>query len=150
MKRIILLGLLALGLSAAAFAHGEGESSDKRPIRERMIQKKRSFLIKELALTQAEVDALMPILEELDLKRFQIWKECEPVRRRIHANDNSLTEGELHRYFEKHLDAHVREAELERTYYTRCKGALPIAKLVLLEEANRKFAREFFGRERRR
>jgi len=47
------------------------------------------------------------------------------------------------------LDFHVREAELERTYYLRCRSTLPADKLVRLPMVCKDFARRFFERHRR-
>ncbi len=148
MKRIILTGLLSLTMLTGAYASAQDGPAGKGPSREQVIQQKRAFLTRELELSEQEINALMPILEELDVKRFQLWKESESTRRRIQSKDASLTESDLRRYFEQQLEGKVREAELERTYYTRCKDALPISKLVHLERTNRKFAREFFGKDR--
>lgn len=147
----ILLGLMTLG-SVYGYAQQGPERErgrGKRPSREEITQQKRAYLVRELSLTDKEADGLMPILEELDTQRFRMWKGIESTRHRIHAKDSSLTDEELRKYFEQELDNKVKEAELERTYFKRCRDILPLNKLVRLERANRHFAQEFFRRAKR-
>lgn len=105
--------------------------------------------MRELSLTAGEVDALMPILNELDDKRFALWRTTEPLGRRVRQGDKTLTDAELNTFFEQMLDFHVREAELERSYYPRCRKLLPADKLVRLPMVCKDFARRFFERHKR-
>lgn len=111
---------------------------------------RRTFLVNELQLTDEEVVALMPILSELDEQKYTLWKEGKEIRRRIRERDDNLTEEELRAYFERNLDNKVREAELERIYYKRCSGVLPISKLVRLEYLNKRFVRAYFADKHKR
>ena len=59
----------------------------------------------------------------------------------LRQGDKTLTEAELNTHLEQMLDFHVREAELERTYYLRCRSTLPADKLVRLPMVCKDFAR---------
>ena len=72
----------------------------------------------------------------------------EVLGRRVRQGDKTLTEAELNTFLEQMLDFHVREAELERTYYLRCRSTLPADKLVRLPMVCKDFARRFFERHR--
>ena len=162
MKRIlyILCSILLLtgGLSAQAhnilLTGGLSAQAKKKPdpgkdMREKVRAEKRAYLMRELSLTAGEVDALMPVLNELDDKRFALWRSTETLGRRVRQGDKTLTEAELNTYLEQMLDFHVREAELERTYYLRCRSSLPADKLVRLPMVCKDFARRFFERHKR-
>lgn len=140
---ILLMG----GLSAQA--QKKDADQGKAALRDKVRAEKRTFLMRELSLTAGEVDALMPILNELDDKRFALWRTTEALGRRVRQGDKTLTEAELNTFFEQMLDFHVREAELERSYYPRCRKLLPADKLVRLPFVCKDFARRFFERHKR-
>ena len=150
MKRILYILcsilLLAGGLSAQAKKKPADPGKD---MREKVRAEKRAYLMRELSLTAGEVDALMPVLNELDDKRFALWRTTEALGRRVRQGDKTLTDAELNTFFEQMLDFHVREAELERSYYPRCRKLLPADKLVRLPMVCKDFARRFFERHKR-
>ena len=121
----------------------------KNAMRDKVRQEKRAFLIKELSLSTTEIDGLMPILNELDDKRFALWMGSKDLANRFHRKDKTLTAEELNSLFEQTLDFHVKEAELERTYYLRCRSVLSGEKLVRLPFVCKDFARRFFARHKR-
>ena len=121
----------------------------KSAMRDKVRQEKRAFLIKELSLSTTEIDGLMPILNELDDKRFALWMGSKNLANRFHRKDKTLTAEELNSLFEQTLDFHVKEAELERTYYLRCRSVLSGEKLVRLPFVCKDFARRFFARHKR-
>lgn len=153
MKRLksylILVVLCAATTLQAESNIQRGEKSANQPSREQIQQEKRKHLVKVLELTEKEADELMPILNELDEQRFKLWQSVGDVRHRIHQKEAKLSDAEYETFFTKVMDNRVREAELERTYYKKCKAVLPIRKLVGLERANREFARQFFHKRRR-
>ena len=75
-------------------------------MREKVRAEKRAFLMRELSLTAGEVDALMPVLNELDDKRFALWRSTETLGRRVRQGDKTLTEAELNTHLEQMLDFH--------------------------------------------
>ena len=116
---------------------------------EKVRAEKRAFLMRELALTAGEVDALMPVLNELDDKRFALWRSTETLGRRVRQGDKTLTEAELNTYLEQMLDFHVREAELSAPITCAVALRSPADKLVRLPMVCKDFARRFFERHKR-
>ena len=57
----------------------------------------------------------MSILNELDEKRFQLWREGEALGGRVRKSDKTLTDEELNTFLEQSLSARIKEAELEKT-----------------------------------
>ena len=144
-----LYALIALlGAQVLAFAApSERKQCPARPSKELIQKEKKAFLTKELSLTAKEADDLMLIINELDGKRFALWKSCYSMRRRMQSSGGGITDAEYEKYFNQVMDNRVQEAELERTYYTKCKEVIPMHKLVKLERANRAFARQFMQRQ---
>ena len=127
--------LLALLLLVAPTA--EAQKDKKAPahptpsMRERVRSEKRAYLIQRLSLTAKEADDITPILDELDEKRFQLWREGMALGHRVRQGDKTLT-----------------EAELEKTYYLRCRPYLTAQKMVQLPMVCKEFARRFFERHK--
>lgn len=151
-QRTALLSLLTLTLW---FSPLEAQQP-KRPAKpnhesfhQQIRSAKRKYLIKELSLTEKEAKDIMPILDELDTKRYQLWREGAPLGKRIRQGDKSLTDAELEKHLDYTLNVSVQEAELERTYYNKCRGLLPLPKLVRLPFACKDFARDFFSKLRK-
>ena len=53
-------------------------------------------------------------------------------------------------FYDKTLDFHVKEAELERTYYLRAKTILSGDRLVRLPWVCKEFARRYFDQHRQK
>ena len=131
--------LFALLLLVAPTA--EAQKDKKAPahptpsMRERVRTEKRAYLIQRLSLTAKEADDITPILDELDEKRFQLWRE-------------GMALAELSSFLESSLSARIKEAELEKTYYLRCRPYLTAQKMVQLPMVCKEFARRFFERHK--
>lgn len=146
LRRYALIALLGTQVLAFA-APSEYKQRSVRPSKELIQKEKKAFLTKELKLTAKEADDLMLIINELDGKRFDLWKSIHSMHRRIQRGGDGITDAEYEKYFNQIMDNRVQEAELERTYYTKCKEVIPMHKLVKLERANRAFARQFMQRQ---
>lgn len=133
-------------VSSAVQQTAEAKQPNMQQIKERVRAEKRAFLIKKLELTEQEANAIMPLLNELDDKRFLLWNSSHAMWRRIKRGDKSLTDKELRAHADLMLNNQVKEAELERTYYKKCASLLPAAKYVRLSGACKDFARQFFER----
>lgn len=110
MKRILYILCSILLLTGGLSAQAQKKPADHgKDMREKVRAEKRAFLMRELSLTAGEVDALMPVLNELDDKRFALWRSTETLGRRVRQGDKTLTEAELNTYLEQMLDFHVRK-----------------------------------------
>jgi len=68
----------------------------------------------------------------------------EALGGRVRKSDKTLTDEELNTFLEQSLSARIKEAELEKTYYLRCRTVLSVQKAVRLPHVCRAFARRFF------
>lgn len=149
MKKSLYIALtffFVLSSSLANDLHFEVFRSQKT--RKEMMQLKRDFFVKELNLTEKEANDLMPVMQELDEKRFELWRSTAEMHKRIRNNDPSITEAEMGRYMEKVADNKIKEAELEKEFIKKCKEILPMEKAVRLPHVNRKFAGEYMKKRR--
>ncbi len=137
---IAILGVILLSMTSL-FSQRGGREHLSHLTKEQIQEKKKVFLTEQLQLSHKEADALMDILNDLDEQRFKLWQSTSDTRNKIKSGE-TLSDDEYSKYFEMVLNNRVREKELERTYYNKCKTVLPMSKLVKLERANRDFVRK--------
>ena len=107
--------LLLVAPTAQAQKDKKAPAHPTPSMRERVRSEKRAYLIQRLSLTAKEADDITPILDELDEKRFQLWREGMALGQRVRQGDKTLTEAELYTFLESSLSARIKEAELEKT-----------------------------------
>lgn len=146
LRVLALILLLMSSVVVEAQQRRQGGERPQMPSREQIKAEKRAYIARELQLSDKEADKLMVIINELDDQRFALWKSVEPTRHKMRRGDTLTTE-EYTQHFDKTLSNRVKEAELERTYYSRCKAIIPMDKLVNLERVHREFARNFFRKK---
>lgn len=143
LRALALVVALVSSVAVGAQQRRQGGERPHMPSREQIKTQKRAYMARELQLSDKEVDKLMVIINELDDQRFALWRSVEPTRHKLRRGDTLSTE-EYAQHFDKTMNNRVREAELERDYYGRCKSILSMDKLIKLERINREFARSFF------
>ncbi|MDY5858770.1 MAG: hypothetical protein SPK09_06060 [Porphyromonas sp.] len=147
-RALALVVALLSGVVLGAQTRRQAGERSAMPSKEQIRAEKRAYIARELQLSAKEADQLMVVINELDEQRFALWKNTEPTRRKL-QNGDTLTRGEYEQHFEATMNNRVREAELERTYYNRCRAILPIDKLIKLERAHHDFVRSFFRKKGR-
>lgn len=143
----LIMGLLGITGMVAQGRRGSGERNGM-PAKEQIQAEKKAYLAKELQLTDKEAEGLMAIVNELDEQRFKLWQSAEQTRKRIRRGE-VLSEEEYQQHFDQVMNNRVREAELERIYYGKCKSIIPISKLVRIERVHREFTKHYFQKKSR-
>lgn len=139
---ITLMGALwlsTLSLAQAPQGRGKNKERGKRPAIEQIRAEKHSYLVKELELSEEEAKALMPLVNELDKARFEIWQTERELRQKVKQNNAQLSDKEIRAYLDLQSDNRVKIAEIERSYYKRIAEVLSPQKLLRLEQAHRRF-----------
>lgn len=88
MKRIfsltIILAALLPTLSQAAMppysVATKFQESEQQGRKREFMNQRNAFFILELELTQEETDAFLPLYNELDTKRYELWKDVRQKR----------------------------------------------------------------------
>ena len=150
MKRIfsltIILAALLPTLSQAAMppysVATKFQESEQQGRKREFMNQRNAFFILELELTQEETDAFLPLYNELDTKRYELWKDVRQ-KRALMERKAELTDADMELIINKSLDNKIAEARLEKEYYYKFKRVLPMRKVMALIVAERKFARLF-------
>ncbi|WP_018965687.1 MULTISPECIES: hypothetical protein [Porphyromonas] len=142
---IILAAMLPTLLQAAMPPYSlatKYQECEQQGRKKEFMNQRNSFFILELELTREEADAFLPLYNELDTKRYDLWKDVRQ-KRALMERKPELTDSDMELIINKSLDNKIAEARLEKEYYYKFKRVLPMRKVMALRAAERKFARLF-------
>jgi len=131
-KLVFISFLLTFGLLC-----GYAQEPKKFDVKE-FKQEKREFIIKEVGLSNEEAARFFPLSEELMDKKYELNRAIRIEGRALKAKQNA-TAAEYDVLMNKILDMHIREAELEKEYYSKFKEVLSPEKLYKYHRAEKKF-----------
>jgi hypothetical protein len=140
MNKIIIITFEALFVlsSFGAFAQDRSEAFDKGSF----LSKRKAFITSELGLTPREVEQFIPLMEELQQKKFEAGQKCRKFSKELKQKSNP-TDGDYLNTIDECLAAGLKEAELEKEYCEKFKKILSPEKLYKYKDVEFRFAREF-------
>ncbi|MDR2809833.1 MAG: hypothetical protein LBB84_04655 [Tannerellaceae bacterium] len=110
--------------------------------RESFLVQRRVFITTELALTPQEADLFIPLLDELQQRKYEAGHKCRELSKEMKQKKNPNDVDYLNT-IDECLEVGIKEAELEKEYYEKFKKILLPEKLYRYKEVEYKFAREF-------
>ncbi len=141
--RTLLFFLFGGVLLAVSAFNGMAQDPFKgRPSRERMFTNQLNFIVKDLTLTPAQMQAVTSALKKVEDSKFELWKEVFSQHQII--KEGKATEEQISRLLEAELEARVKDAMLERDFYISLKNELTPSQLWHIREAHRTFAKQMF------
>jgi hypothetical protein len=141
-KNIIIFATLMIASFFEIHAQERTDAFD----RETFFLKRKIFFTSELNLTPREVDEFIPVLEELQKKKFEAGQRCRKLTRDIkHKTDPR--DSDYLEVIDECLKMGLKEAELEKEYYEKFKKVLSPEKLYRYKEVEFKFVREFLEKD---
>jgi hypothetical protein len=123
----------------------EGYAQDKRGVpfdKEMFLVRRNAFITAELSLTSQEAGSFLPLLEELQEKKYEAGHKCRKLSKEIKQKKNPSNADYLNT-IDECLGVGIKEAELEKEYYEKFKKVLSPEKLYKYKEVEYRFAREF-------
>ena len=129
------------------------QSSEQRQFdRKAFDDRRNAFIIKDVGLTSNEAALFIPLYEEFQRKKFEAGQRCREYTRRI-GGKRDASEKEYAEMIDECIDTKLKEAQIEKEYYTQFKKILSPEKIYKFNRSEYKFAREFvsgrgFERER--
>jgi len=92
-----------------------------------------AYFTKELNLTDVEVKAFIPLLDEFMSKKYSINKDYRKQIKDIRRKTTKVTDAEYTSSTDAFLDAKIKEAELQKEYYKKFMKILPAEKVYKLQ-----------------
>jgi hypothetical protein len=136
---VVIFGALLMLSLEGVYAQ---DRADGHFNREAFLIERRAFIITELALTPQEADLFVPLLDELQQKKYDAGYKCRKLSREIKQKKNP-NDADYLNTIDECLEVGIKEAKLEKEYYEKFKKILPPEKLYKYKEVEYRFAREF-------
>ncbi len=146
MSKLFLVTFVAISVVLSTTVVAQ-ENKPERPFdREAFIAKRNAFITSEMGLTPEEAATFIPLCNELRQKKFEVGNDCRKLSRELDKRKN-ITDAEYLKVIDECLEVGVKEAELEKEYFSQFKKILPPAKLYKYRGAEYKFARYYMRNE---
>jgi Spy/CpxP family protein refolding chaperone len=128
---LILLALVTFGISLSAQPRER-----KGEIFEKVKSEKIAYLTDKLDLTEEEAQKFWPIYNQYEKEKMEIAKAMMTSKMR---RPKEMTDAEASKFLDSIVDFHEKEAQIEKKYIAKFKGALPVKKVAGLLIAERDF-----------
>lgn len=96
------------------------------------------FFIKELNLTAEEQKGFVPLLHDYFHDRYVLSKEVRDAGRQLRRN-KARTDKDCQKVIDMVVDTKIKEANLQKEYYTKFRKVLPAEKVLRYHAAEMKF-----------
>lgn len=146
MNKIFLITFAAIIAFFSLEISAQENKADRQFDKEAFQAKRNAFISVEMDLTPEEAAAFIPLCDELRQKKFEVGADCRRLSREVRRR-KELSDADYLRVIDECVEVEVREAELEKEYYSQFKKILPPEKLYKYREAEFKFARHFMRGE---
>ncbi|MDR1918171.1 MAG: hypothetical protein LBQ65_00815 [Tannerellaceae bacterium] len=104
--------------------------------------RRNAFITAELALTPQETELFIPLLEELQQKKYEAGHKCRKLSKEMKQKKNP-NDADYLNTIDECLGVSIKEAALEKEYYEKFKKILSPEKLYKYKDVEYRFAREF-------
>ncbi|MDE6556452.1 MAG: hypothetical protein K2K55_05755 [Duncaniella sp.] len=141
MRKIVIVLLLSLISSFAAFAQGQPSKQDRESWLKEMQQYKVDFIAKKLSLSDEEKTKFAAIYNKMDKELRAVQDETMKMERQVRKKGDKATNLELEKAAEAQFELKGKEHAIEMKYYPKFKSVLSPTQLFKLKEAERKFMR---------
>lgn len=142
MKRVTIFTLLMLLLSVMPAAADKKQPTPRQQWFKELSQYKRSFMTKELCLTEQQQQKFFPLYEEMEKKIMKANEETRALEHKIDHSKEKVTDLEYEKAAEAQFEVKGREAAIEASYLPKFKQVLTPKQLYKLKHAEKKFTRE--------
>ncbi|MBD5370595.1 MAG: hypothetical protein HDR80_05520 [Bacteroides sp.] len=140
MKKLLLMLMLAIATTMAAFAHpapdGKGGAKEMfHKIREYKIK----FLAQEMELKNDQKERFAKLYAEMSAERMKIWSPVRALEKKV---GKDASEEEYAKVSKAISDARVRDAALDQEYDRKFAEFLTQKQIFKMKEASEKFKRK--------
>lgn len=142
-KNLVSGFMIVIGLSAcpALLLAQQG----KGPDRGRMESYRVAYFTRMLELTPEEAEVFWPLFNSYGQERRALQDSLEATGRL-----QLMSDGDVERSIDQSLDIEQSMLDLKRSYLERLQGVLPIRKVAMLNQVERRFKEELLSRLRER
>lgn len=142
MKRFFLLAFISI-FTISAFAQRQRASF------EQFQQMKLDFIVKEMGLTQAEINKFAPIYKELSAEKSALYRKYRAsngAARRAMREGKELADTTMQRISREEAQLQIEDAKIEQEYQQKFEAVLTPQQIFDWREAEKKFRTEVMRR----
>lgn len=121
---------------------GDGGRRDRTEWFKEMSRYKAGYLADALKLTDEQKTKFVPVYEEFQNATLALTRDLRKAERELRRKGKDATDEELSRIAEQESDMKVKQAQLEREYFTKFQTILTPRQLFDMSQAERKFTRQ--------
>lgn len=152
-KQALSLWVVATWLMSSAFAQApEKDFEDRRPpgkeVQQKMKELHEAFVSDRLDLTEKEKKAFIPIFRQMKEEEKAMMEKMRTEIKALRKKEKkgTLAETEANKLLDKILERKEQKIAVHKKYLNKMRAVLPAAKLVKLEQADRRFRGEVMSR----
>ena len=150
-RKILLLILLCVTFSFTIVAQ-RNNNDDRKARFEKFQQERIASISKVMNLTEEEAKLFWSLNNELQMKKFEANRELREEMAKLYKaerENKKLSEAEYKKIIKLSLEVKLKEAELEKEYYTKFLQVVSAEKLLLYQKAEQDFGRQVMERRGR-
>lgn len=146
MRKYLFLTFAAVSVLLLTDVQAQDKKDDKAFKREAFIAKRNAYITAETGLTPEEAAKFIPLFNEFKEKMFEAGRGCRRYSKQVHKMKNP-TETDYTKVVDECVGVRMKEAQIEKEYYSKFKEILSPEKLYKFRCAEANFARSFMRGE---
>lgn len=140
-KIFFLIFALVVNLTAVLGQNAHGPRPRMQEDDQSFWAKRNAYITAEMGLTPEEAATFIPLSEELQKKKFELWKSYKrELRQAAHSKPEDVSEAEYKRLIDENFELKTQEIKLEKDYYKKFEKILSPEKLFKYQRAEVRFA----------
>lgn len=142
-KKLVMFVCLAF-LTMGAFAQ-QNNDERRREGFERFKKEREAFIKEELKLSDVEAKAFLPLVDQLQMAKFQANEELRTELRKLwqaRRDGKAVADADYKKIVELSAQVKIKEAELEAEYIEKFLKVVSAEKIYLYQRAEQEFARK--------
>ena len=108
--------------------------------------KRNAYITAEVGLTPEEAAEFIPLSDEFRDKKMEVGREARKLERSLGEHP---TEADYRKVLDANVDVRIKEAELEKEYYSKFLKVISAEKLYKYKKAEVRFTRDYMRKNSR-
>ncbi len=146
MKRYYKIALFLL-LLATCVGNVQAQGNKRQWTRE-MLDYKHEFIVKEIALTQAQRTKFMPLYEAMEKEIFSVYRNAREQAKKVDASNKKVGDDDYFTAAKAMAEVKYKVGEIETRYFNQFSKILSKKQLFLLKKAEAKFTNDMVGKKK--
>lgn len=151
MKKVIFLTFILSLTSINLSVFAQHEDKGRKERFEKFQKERIDYISKEMNLTEEEGSVFWPLCDELQMKKFELNKPLrnEMMKLRKGKENKIISDADYKKLIELGSDIRIKEAQLEKEYFSKFVEVIPAEKVFIYQKAERDFGKQMMEKRKR-